>query len=65
MPLSEHSSLTHLLEAGVDIRIIQMILGHQNIKTTEGYTHVTLKDITAVKTPLDNIFLDMRDFKQE
>ena len=50
-----HSFATHLLEQGVDIRYIQMLLGHQNIKTTEIYTHVSKKSLANVKSPLDHI----------
>ncbi|HXG37195.1 MAG TPA: site-specific tyrosine recombinase/integron integrase [Bacteroidota bacterium] len=51
-----HSYATHLLEAGVDIRYIQEILGHSNLKTTEIYTHVSKKQIAKVVNPLDRMF---------
>jgi integron integrase len=50
-----HSYATHLLENGVNIRMVQELMGHKDVKTTEIYTHVMDKDINAVQSPLDTL----------
>ncbi|MEI9958457.1 MAG: tyrosine-type recombinase/integrase [Ferruginibacter sp.] len=50
-----HSYATHLLENGTDITYIQKLLGHNDIKTTLRYTHVSNKTISKIESPLDKI----------
>jgi site-specific recombinase XerD len=58
MHMLRHSFATHLIDKGTDVVFIQKLLGHNNIKTTLRYLHVTNKDLVNILSPLE----DIKDF---
>jgi integron integrase len=52
-----HSFATSILESGTNIRILQELMGHADVKTTEIYTHVMDKDISQINSPLENLMI--------
>jgi site-specific recombinase XerD len=48
---------THMVESGVDINLIQRLAGHQNVKTTLIYTHISHNIVSKINSPINNIKL--------
>jgi len=53
-----HSFATHLVDRGTDVTIIQKLMGHNDLKTTMRYLHISNKDLLKIISPLDNLILE-------
>ena len=59
-----HCFATHLLDNGTDVRFIQELPGHKDLKTTMIYTHITTRTLESIESPLDRLSLGDDSWKR-